>query len=83
MSALSNLAGLFPPEIGDPWITGNVIPEENIRWRPIPVHSVPLSDDTLLTGIQYSMTFIYSIHGLVTKEIVYVTGKVEILHFAK
>ena len=38
MSAMTNLAGLFPPE-------GISIWNPNLLWQPIPVHTVPLSED--------------------------------------
>uniref|UniRef100_A0A670JLI6 acid phosphatase n=1 Tax=Podarcis muralis TaxID=64176 RepID=A0A670JLI6_PODMU len=38
MSAEANLAGLFPPK-------GNQIWNKEILWQPIPVHTVPRSDD--------------------------------------
>uniref|UniRef100_A0A8D1U4F3 acid phosphatase n=2 Tax=Sus scrofa TaxID=9823 RepID=A0A8D1U4F3_PIG len=41
MSAMTNLAGLFPPE-------GISIWNPNLLWQPIPVHTVPLSEDQLL-----------------------------------
>ncbi|KAM7064095.1 prostatic acid phosphatase isoform 1-T1 [Molossus nigricans] len=41
MSAMTNLAALFPPE-------GTSIWNPNLPWQPIPVHTVPLSEDRLL-----------------------------------
>lgn len=40
MSALSNLAGLFPP-------TGKQIWNQNINWQPIPIHTVPEKMDSV------------------------------------
>lgn len=40
-SAYCNLAGLYPPK-------GDHIWNKNIRWQPIPVHSVPLNEDNLI-----------------------------------
>ncbi|XP_063003666.1 prostatic acid phosphatase-like [Elgaria multicarinata webbii] len=42
MSAQANLAGLFPPTYSEIW-------NENILWQPIPVHTVPRSDEKLLS----------------------------------
>ncbi|XP_046524358.1 prostatic acid phosphatase isoform X2 [Equus quagga] len=41
MSAMTNLAALFPPEGVSVWNPG-------LPWQPIPVHTVPLSEDRLL-----------------------------------
>ncbi|XP_044534241.1 prostatic acid phosphatase [Gracilinanus agilis] len=41
MSAMTNLAALFPPE-------GSSIWNPKILWQPIPVHTVPTSEDQLL-----------------------------------
>ncbi|XP_054450841.1 prostatic acid phosphatase isoform X2 [Pteronotus mesoamericanus] len=41
MSAMTNLAALFPPE-------GISIWNPKLPWQPIPVHTVPLSEDKLL-----------------------------------
>ncbi|KAJ1101649.1 hypothetical protein NDU88_006715 [Pleurodeles waltl] len=38
MSAEANLAGMYPP-------TGEQIWNDTIPWQPIPVHTVPLSED--------------------------------------
>lgn len=40
-SALSNLAGLYPP-------IGDEIWNKDIAWQPIPVHSIPERDDKVL-----------------------------------
>ena len=41
MSAMSNLAGLYPPK-------GNQVWNPHILWQPIPVHTKPLAEDNLL-----------------------------------
>ncbi|XP_040208969.1 prostatic acid phosphatase-like isoform X2 [Rana temporaria] len=41
MSAQANLAGLFPP-------TGRQVWNASIAWQPIPVHTIPLSQDNML-----------------------------------
>ncbi|XP_038618557.1 prostatic acid phosphatase [Tachyglossus aculeatus] len=41
MSAMANLAGLFPPKGTSVW-------NPQIPWQPIPVHTVPVSEDQLL-----------------------------------
>ena len=43
MSALSNLAGLFPPDSDQSWLPG-------LDWQPIPVHTVPQEEDYLLSS---------------------------------
>ncbi|XP_031628603.1 prostatic acid phosphatase-like [Contarinia nasturtii] len=42
MSALANLAGLFPPNAEEKW-------HKDIAWQPIPVHTMPLNMEYLLT----------------------------------
>ncbi|XP_031627359.1 testicular acid phosphatase homolog [Contarinia nasturtii] len=41
MSALANLAGLFPPHAEEIW-------HEDIAWQPIPVHTIPVKLDYAL-----------------------------------
>lgn len=41
MSALSNLAGLYPPKGDQVW-------NPELLWQPIPVHIVPLEDDNII-----------------------------------
>jgi len=41
MSAMSNLAGLYPPKDNQIW-------NADLMWQPIPVHTVPLEDDNII-----------------------------------
>ncbi|XP_031616331.1 lysosomal acid phosphatase-like [Contarinia nasturtii] len=43
MSALANLAGLFPPHAEEKW-------HDDIAWQPIPVHTIPLNLDYAMRG---------------------------------
>jgi hypothetical protein len=43
MSALSNMAGLWPPTTSDPKSEWN----SDIAWQPIPVHTIPKSLDNV------------------------------------
>ncbi|XP_061103051.1 lysosomal acid phosphatase [Conger conger] len=42
MSAEANLAGMYPPN-------GSQVFNPDLKWQPIPVHTVPLDEDRLLT----------------------------------
>ncbi|CAG7836993.1 unnamed protein product [Allacma fusca] len=53
MSALANLAGLFPPTEEDPksmW-------DEDIKWQPIPVHTLTDADDNYINFKAYCPRF--------------------------
>lgn len=41
MSAEANLAGLYPPAGGQIW-------DQNIKWQPIPIHTLPEVEDAVL-----------------------------------
>lgn len=43
MSALSNLAGMFPPYPDQEW-------DPSLNWQPIPVHTIPESLDYVLAA---------------------------------
>ena len=43
MSAESNLAGLYPPTESDSWF-------KDIKWQPIPIHTIPEKEDAVLAG---------------------------------
>lgn len=43
MSAEANLAGLYPPE-------GNQIWDPDLKWQPVPIHTIPETEDPILAG---------------------------------
>ncbi|KAF7406002.1 hypothetical protein HZH68_005371 [Vespula germanica] len=49
MSAEANLAGLYPPKRNQIWNT--------INWMPIPVHTIPESEDNVLSGKKYCQRY--------------------------
>ena len=53
MSAESNLAGLYPPKGNQIW--------DSIKWMPIPVHTVPQSQDNLLAMKKYCPRYEYEL----------------------
>lgn len=60
MSAEANLAGLFPPD-------GTQRFNPNISWQPIPVHTVPLTEDRVSPASpSLEMTWAAMVLGLLT-----------------
>lgn len=57
MSALSNLAGLYPPNKNDTW-------NKNINWQPIPVHTVLETDDNVLAAKKNCPAYNYALKKL-------------------
>ena len=43
MSAMSNLAGLYPPVAEQEW-------NPDLHWQPIPVHTLPLEEDNIISS---------------------------------
>lgn len=43
MSALANLAGLYPPTTNEIW-------NDHLDWQPIPVHTIPRNSDYILSA---------------------------------
>ncbi len=43
MSAMSNLAGLYPPQDGQVW-------NPDLLWQPIPVHTLPVDEDNVISN---------------------------------
>ena len=54
MSALSNLAGLFPPDSNQLWNT-------DIPWQPIPVHTTPETQDYVLAAKKSCPNYDYAL----------------------
>lgn len=74
MSALSNLAGLYPPNKNDTW-------NENIKWQPIPVHTTPELEDNVLASKKNCPAYDYALKKLKkTKEFVALDEKYESLY---
>ncbi|XP_008555614.1 prostatic acid phosphatase [Microplitis demolitor] len=61
MSAESNLAGLYPPKGNQRW--------DNMKWMPIPVHTVPEKLDSLLAGKKKCPRYDHELKLLMESEI--------------
>lgn len=57
MSALSNLAGFFPPIGTDIW-------NQNLLWQPIPVHTIPEHKDKILAAKKSCPAYDYALNKL-------------------
>lgn len=53
MSAESQLAGLYPPVSKQIW--------SNIKWMPIPVHTIPEDKDNILAAKKYCPRYDYEL----------------------
>ncbi|KZC11798.1 Prostatic acid phosphatase [Dufourea novaeangliae] len=53
MSAESHLAGLYPPSGNQVW--------DNIKWMPIPVHTIPVDKDHVLAAKKYCPRYDYEL----------------------
>lgn len=58
MSAEANLAGLYPPVKDQIW--------DNIKWMPIPVHTVSEKQDYVLKGSKYCPRYNYELEKVLT-----------------
>ncbi|XP_015610426.1 prostatic acid phosphatase [Cephus cinctus] len=57
MSAEANLAGLYPPKDKQIW-------DNDIKWMPIPIHTIPEKQDNLLAAKKYCPKYDYEIEKL-------------------
>jgi len=58
MSAEANLAGLYPPVKQQVWDT--------LKWMPIPVHTIPRTQDYILTAGKDCPRYNYELEKLLT-----------------
>lgn len=61
MSALSNLAGMFPPKGKDIW-------NEGLAWQPIPIHTIPENEDSVLANKKPCPAYKYALSKLLHTE---------------
>lgn len=61
MSALSNLAGFYPPVGKDVW-------NDEIAWQPIPVHTRPENEDKILAAKKSCQAYDYLLAKLKKSE---------------
>lgn len=57
MSAESNLAGFYPPKSKDLW-------NDEVQWQPIPVHTVPEKQDSILAAKKNCPVYDYELKKL-------------------
>lgn len=62
MSALANLAGLFPPSSSQVW-------NKKIDWNPIPVHTLPMPEDYILASEKKCDRFDYLMFNYVNETV--------------
>ncbi|KAL6421287.1 hypothetical protein ACFW04_011891 [Cataglyphis niger] len=58
MSAEANLAGLYPPVKNQVW--------DDIKWMPIPVHTIPEKQDYVLKASKYCPRYNYELEKVLT-----------------
>lgn len=58
MSAECNLAGLYPPVENQVW--------DEVKWMPIPVHTVPRKQDQVLAGKKYCSNYNKELQKILT-----------------
>lgn len=58
MSAETNLAGLYPPEKDQMW--------DLLKWMPIPVHTIPRTEDHILIAGKNCPRYNYELEKLLT-----------------
>lgn len=54
MSALANIAGIFPPDVNQTW-------NFDLKWQPIPVHTVPERLDYVLAAKKHCAAYEFAL----------------------